>query len=166
MTAMTHALDLDVFRQALASFPSGVTLVTTTDADGEPWGFTASAFCSVSVDPPLVLVCLARSAQCHNAFTTAEGWTINVIHADQVDLAMRFATRGADKFAGNFFDHSAGHPALVDASVVLRCSRHAVYQEGDHTILIGEVREASTAASEPVVYFRRQFGQVQPLLAG
>lgn len=163
---LVQSFDVNSFRQAMSSFPSGVTVVTTTDSDGVPWGFTASAFCSVSAEPPLVLVCLSSSAQCHDAFITASEWAINIIHADQIDLAMRFATRGADKFEGDHFAHDRGIPELSGAAVTMRCSRHAIYEEGDHIILVGQVREARTnEAEEPVVYFRREFVPLRALSA-
>ena len=93
-------MDRDNFREAMASFPSGATIVTTADAAGDWWGFTASSFCSVSMDPPLVLTCLARSAQCFPAFAAADRWNIHVLPHRHADLAVRFATRGADKFDG------------------------------------------------------------------
>jgi len=87
----------------MSSFPSGATIVTTSDSDGRWWGFTASSFCSVSMDPPLVLTCLANTAQCFPAFAQAERWNIHVLQHKHADLAMRFATRGAPKFDGAGF---------------------------------------------------------------
>src|SRR5699024_5785038 len=112
------------FRAALAKFPSGITLVTTRDADGTPWGFAATSFCSVSAEPPLVLVCLATTAQCHPVFEAAERWMIHVVHGDHEELVGLFATRGADKFGtGEFVDGPSGLPTLSDASVAMECSR-------------------------------------------
>lgn len=151
-------VDADRFREAMASFPSGVTIVTTTDKGGHRWGFTATSFCSVSADPPLVLVCLAKSAECHSAFLDADAWVIHVIHTDHRILAMRFATRGADKFADADFDVSGrGLPVLRDASTVLHCSAHAWHDAGDHTILIGRVDEIDVGSTHPAVYFKRGF---------
>jgi flavin reductase ActVB len=146
------------FRDAMARFPSGVTIVTTVDDNGRSWGFTASAFCSVSADPALILVCLATSAECHPVFAEAEHWVVHIIHADQVDLAMRFATRGADKFAGDVFepDHR-GLPRLNGSSVTLDCSTFARYPGGDHTILVGEVSAAYQGNPRPTVYTDRAF---------
>lgn len=149
----------DQFREALASFPSGVTIVTTADASGHWWGFTATSFCAVSKDPPLVLVCLATSAQCHPVFEKAQNWVINMIHSDHRDLAVRFATRGADKFTDTAFaSDELGQPTLCDASVTLRCSLFARHEGGDHTILVGRVDEARIGSGQlPMVYFRRKF---------
>ena len=149
------------FREAMASFPSGVTIVTTTDAQGRRWGFTATSFCSLSATPPLVLVCLAKDARCHPAFLAAESWAIHVLPEDRTDLAMVFASRDADKFAAaDFTVGRRGDPVLADASVVLECARAARYDGGDHTILVGRVEEIDLRESEPAVYFKRGFHRI------
>jgi len=148
----------DLFREAMASFPSGVTIVTTVDADGQPWGFTATAFTSLSADPPLVLVCLAKNAQCHEVFLTVESWAIQIIHAEHNDLALRFATRGADKFgSGDFTTSDRGLPVLPEVPVVLECSAFARHDGGDHTILVGRVEDVTVGDVAPTIYFRRTF---------
>ncbi|MCW2527125.1 MAG: flavin reductase domain protein FMN-binding [Pseudonocardiales bacterium] len=145
------------FRNALASFPSGVTIVTTS-VDEEWWGFTATSFCSVSVEPPLVLVCLAKSAQCYTQFMTAPKWIVNFVPSDHADLAQRFATRGAEKFVeGHFTANEAGLPVLDRAIVVLECDSYARYDGGDHTILVGRVTESHVSDDAPAIYFRRDY---------
>jgi flavin reductase ActVB len=154
----------DEFRRAMASFPSGVVIATTIDSAGRPWGFTASAFCSVSLDPPLVLVCLAKDADCHAAFTRARRLAMHVLHPGQSELALRFATKGVDKFAGEDFSPNAhGIPVLRHAPVGLDCTLHAQYDAGDHTVLISRVRTVTLAGRAPVVYYQRRF---HPLSAG
>jgi flavin reductase ActVB len=148
------------FMDAMSSFPSGVTIVTTTDTDGTSWGFTASAFCSLSANPPLVLVCLAKSAQCYDAFTRTGGWMIHVIHNAHRELAIRFATRGADKFVGGDFSVETGLPTLEQSAAIVRCSRYAMYDGGDHSILVGRAEEAMRGDQSPVVYFNRTFHSV------
>lgn len=146
------------FRDAMSAFPSGVTIVTTTDANGRWWGFTATSFCSVSMEPPLVLVCLAHSAECHPVFDVATRWMIHVIPPEQVDLAMRFATRGSDKFGGaEFVPTEGGLPDLPGASVTLECDFEERHVAGDHTILVGRVRNTRVSDIGPVTYFRREF---------
>lgn len=162
-----HSPDTDrliSFRDAMARFPSGVTIVTTVDDDGRSWGFTASAFCSVSADPALVLVCLSTEAECHPVFAEAEHWVVHIIHADQVDLALRFATRGADKFVGDSFvaDHR-GLPRLSGSSVTLDCSTYARHPGGDHTILVGEVSACYEGHPPPTVYTNRAFHALKQL---
>jgi flavin reductase ActVB len=146
------------FREAMSSFPSGATIVTTSDSDGRWWGFTASSFCSVSMDPPLVLTCLASTAQCFTAFAEAPRWNIHVLQHRHADLAMRFATRGAPKFDGAGFQPDAdGLPFLKDVSISLRCASYSKVDGGDHLVLIGRVEEVGMGEEMPFVYFRRKF---------
>lgn len=160
-TAASKPDTLDRFRAAMASFPSGVTIMTTVDAAGMPWGFAASSFCSLSMDPPLVLVCLAKTAQCHDAFQYADAWAVQVAGPQHIDLVSRFATRGVDKFAGGeFVPGEAGVPVLPDAAVSLMCASHARYYGGDHTILVGRVRQVEVRETPPVLYFRRGFHRI------
>lgn len=148
-----------LFREAMASFPSGVTIVTTVDTGGRWWGFTATSFCSVSMQPPLVLVCLADTAECAPVFRSAPRWIVHVIHPEHAELAVRFATRGTDKFAdAGFVPDERGLPVLPQACVTLGCSAHARHPGGDHTILLGEVRDVRLGDEPvPAVYFRRGF---------
>lgn len=148
----------DRFRDAMATFPSGVTIMTTADRAGRPWGFTASSFCSLSLDPPLVLVCLAKSATCHPAFQQSDEWSIQIVAARHRTLATRFATRGGDKFAGGeFAPDDRGVPVLPDAPVSLTCSAHARYDGGDHSILVAQVHDVALRDGHPMLYFRRTF---------
>jgi len=134
----------------MSSFPSGATIVTTSDSDGRWWGFTASSFCSVSMDPPLVLTCLANTAQCFPAFAEAPRWNIHVLQHRHADLAMRFATRGAPKFDGAGFQPDAdGLPFLKDVSISLRCATYSKVDGGDHLVLIGRVEEVGMGEEMP-----------------
>ena len=166
MTALASQDSL-LFRDAMASFPSGITIVTTIDAENRWWGFTATSFCSVSAAPPLVLVCLDRNAECHAAFRNAKGWMIHIIQPNHADLAVLFATRGADKFAGGRFrEGEGGLPVLDEAVVRLHCSPNSRYSGGDHTILVGRVEGVwIDDAQTPALYFRRNFHPL-PLPAG
>ncbi len=162
MTGTGHSAQEDVtgalFRDVMASFPAGVTITTTRAEDGRWWGFTASAFCSLSADPPLVLVCVAKSAECYQTFMASEQIAIHVVHPDQEHLAKKFATRGADKFTGSGFCLSQrGLPVMADAAAVLECGVFARYDGGDHTIIVGRVEDAMLGPNNPVVYFRRDF---------
>jgi flavin reductase ActVB len=160
---MSNIAEQDRFREAMARFPSGVTIVTTADDQRQPHGFTATAFCSLSVDPPLVLVCLAKGAECHPVFERAPAFAVNVIHPGQADLAVLFATRGADKFAAAQFDPGVGGvPTLPDACAVLECSTFARHDGGDHTILIGAVERVGIGDRSPAVYADRDFHELPP----
>ena len=150
--------DSDAFRDAMSRFPTGVTITTTVDAAGKWWGFTASAFCSLSADPPLALVCVAKSAECHPAFMSGDGFAVHFLAAPHQDLAMLFAKRGVDKFAAGEFELSdRGLPVMRSAASILECSVHARYEGGDHTILVGQVEDVFVGSVHPVIYFRRDF---------
>jgi 3-hydroxy-9,10-secoandrosta-1,3,5(10)-triene-9,17-dione monooxygenase reductase component len=128
------------FRAALGSFVTGVTIVTTRAADGRPIGLTASSFNSLSLDPPMVLWALAKSARSLPAFAAAEHFAVHILAADQQDLASLFATSGADKFADLDVDSGPGRvPLLRGCSARFLCRTAHQYDGGDHTIFVGEV---------------------------
>ncbi|MBK1787137.1 flavin reductase family protein [Prauserella cavernicola] len=146
------------FREAMASFPSGVTIVTTADPVGRWWGFTATSFCSVSANPPLVLVCLSIGARSHPVFARATRWLVHVIDPADSDLALRFASKSTDKFADSgFIVDGQGLPSLERAVVRLECATHARHPGGDHTILVGRVEDAHLRSGTPAVYYQRGF---------
>ena len=161
-----RVLGPDDFRRVLGHFASGVTVVTTLDADGHPVGLTASAFTSVSLDPPLVLVCVALTSQSYPAFHTHGKFAINVLHAEHEQLARRFASSGssAEKFAGTGYKKGAlGLPVLEDALAELECTIVHVYPAGDHTIFVGRVEAADSrgdAGLEPLLYYRGRFNRL------
>ncbi|MBM4795688.1 flavin reductase family protein [Streptomyces sioyaensis] len=155
-------MDADSFRRALGSFPSGVTIVTTSDADGEAWGITVSAFCSVSLSPPLVLFCPAVSARSHEVLRRAERYAINVLRPEHRTLALRCAKAGADKFARAGFRTEGGVPVLPSALASLVCRASARYDAGDHSILVGEVESVQVNDGPPLVYFDREFRELSP----
>jgi flavin reductase ActVB len=153
------------FRDALSAFPSGVTIVSTTDEAGRHWGFTASSFSSVSMDPPLVLVCIANTADSHAAFVTAQRYAINILSQDQKDIAMHFARKGVDKFGPHQFRYGTGdkpHPPMLPGSMAsLVCVARDVHEAGDHTVLIGEIQEVELCEATPLVYYNRGFRSLE-----
>ena len=156
------SLDLQRFKEALASAPTSVVVVTTLDETGQPRGFTAGSFTSLSLTPPLVLVSLDCRAECHEAFARAERFAVSVLAPEQEALARLLATRGADKFSGGHFEQEPGGLPLargaVAAFVCRTAERHA---GGDHTILIGAVEDVALGqASKAMVHFRRGFHAV------
>ena len=157
-------VDLSTFKQAMGSFPSGVVIAATLDAVGKPWGFTASAFSSVSLDPPLVLVCPAKSAECHAVFLAAEVFSVSILAGTDEALAKRFATRGISKFVGDEFvvaEH--GLPLVRGAIASLVCRKFASHDCGDHTVIVGEVQSLRVApAGDSMVYYRRKYWQFTP----
>ncbi|MDR5884275.1 flavin reductase family protein [Caballeronia sp. LZ032] len=153
------------FRDALSAFPSGVTIVSTTDEAGRHWGFTASSFSSVSMDPPLVLVCIANKADSHAAFVTAQRYAINILSQDQKNIAMHFARKGVDKFAPHGFRYGTEdnpHPPVLPGSMAsLVCVARDVHEAGDHTVLIGEIQEVELCEATPLVYYNRGFRNLE-----
>lgn len=148
------------FRAAMARFAAGVVVVTTLGDDGVPRGFTASSFCSVSLGPPLILVCLANSADSYAAFTSCGHFAVSVLGTEHKPLAVQFATKGADKFASEGLSRTPGGlPAVAGALAELDCEVHARYPAGDHTILIGRVAGARLGgdAGAPMVYYKQSF---------
>ncbi len=146
-------------RDALGCFATGVTVVTCFDAEGRPFGLTANSFTSVSLDPPLLLVCVHRDASCAAALTVVKHFAVNVLQAGQQPASIRFATRDQDRFGPN--DWSTGEfgaPVLTESLGVFECSQHAIFEGGDHHILIGEVLKASFDPSlDPLLFFRGRY---------
>jgi flavin reductase ActVB len=155
---VSAGVDADAYREALSSFASGVTLVTTRDATGRAWGFTASAFSALSVDPPLVLVCIDRRANCYPAFMQARSFAIQIMQPEHEAAARRFASKVDDKFGDlPFVNGPLDLPVLSRALAVLACRRMRRQTVGDHTILIGQVEVASVQKGSPMVYYQRRF---------
>lgn len=156
-----QALDAATFKGCLAQFAASVVIATTMDGAGGRWGFTATSFSAVSLDPPLIQVCLAHSAQCYPAFRQALHFAINNLTHEHQEIAQRFATRDTDKFAGDHFTPGLHQmPVLNTASVHFVCSVHQRITVGDHDILIGRVLDAALppeAHDEALLYHRRQF---------
>jgi len=142
------------FRAALRHFPAGVTVVTTRDAQGRPCGLTASAFTSVSLDPPLVLVCVDHAATAYPAFEACGWFAVNVLGKSQEPLSRRFAASRPDKFVGVAYrEGQAGLPILEDVVAALECRLVHRYPGGDHTIFVGRVEGTTIAGGPPLVYF-------------
>ncbi len=143
------------FRRALAAFATGVTIVTTRDGEGRDVGLTANSFNSVSLDPPMVLWSLARSARSLPAFLAASHFAVHVLAANQEELSMRFAARGSEKFAGLELERGAAHiPLLRGCSARFQCRNALHHEAGDHMIFVGEV-EAFDHSDLPELLFHR-----------
>jgi flavin reductase (DIM6/NTAB) family NADH-FMN oxidoreductase RutF len=141
------------YRRALAQFTTGVTVVTARDAGGAPVGLTVNSFNSVSLDPPLVLWSLALKASSVAAFEACSHYAINVLAGHQLELAQRFATRGADRFGpGDWHDDAHGVPVLDGCVATFVARNRSRYREGDHMILVGEVVHYSAPGGHPLVF--------------
>jgi len=151
--------DPRTLRDALGCFATGVTVITCLQADGTPAGLTVNSFTSVSLEPPLLLVCLHKLAASAPALTAAEYFAINVLQTGQQPASIRFSTRAEDRFGSTpWACGEAGAPILEESLCVFECERYAVYDGGDHDILVGKVVKASfDAALDPLLYFRGRY---------
>ena len=156
------AFDTRHFRNALGQFATGVTVITTRLEDGSFFGLTASSFNSVSLDPPLVLWSLARGASSLPVFTGNSHYVINVLAADQADLAERFARRVTNRFDGVDFGLShTGLPILNGAAAWFECHNRSRYPEGDHVIFVGEVERCDVSPRPTLVFHEGRFTSTQ-----
>lgn len=151
--------DPRTLRDALGCFATGVTVVTCLDDDGAPVGLTANSFTALSLDPPLLLVCVARNSASAAALASAESFAVNVLQTGQQPASITFSTRVEDRFgqtAWSVGEHGA--PVLMDSLSVFECRRYAVHEGGDHFILVGEVVKASFESGlDPLLYFRGRY---------
>ena len=143
------------FKLAMSHFASGVTIVTTEHA-GERYGMTVASFASLSLRPPLVLVCLENTARTYQAVTATRVFGVSILARTQEELSGRFASRKIDdKFSGVATRRGElGVPLIEGAICTLECRVHSLLQEGDHTIVVGEVVDTQTSEAPPLLYFR------------
>jgi flavin reductase (DIM6/NTAB) family NADH-FMN oxidoreductase RutF len=153
------------FRHALGMFATGVTIVTARSAEGDLVGLTANSFNSVSLEPPLVLWSLSRSAASMAALSTGSHYAINILAADQKALAERFAGKREDRWDGvDFSDGRCGAPLLAGAAATFECFNRSRYEEGDHVIFVGEVERCEQRAEvSPLLFHGGKFYTEHPL---
>ena len=152
------AFDQRQFRDALAQFATGVTIVCTRAPNGRYVGFTANSFNSVSLDPPLILWTIARRSGSLAAFESAERYAVNVLSSEQADLARRFSRPHADRFAGVAHRLGWSDAPLVDGCVAwLECRHHARHAAGDHVVFVGEVVTVERARGHALVFHQGRF---------
>jgi flavin reductase (DIM6/NTAB) family NADH-FMN oxidoreductase RutF len=145
-------VDAKAFRQALGQFATGVTVVATLDALGRPRGLTVSAFCSVSLDPPLVLVCVDNRSETHPAFEASRLFGVSVLAQDQQEISRLFATLGSERDAFAFERGPAGAPLVPGALARIECRLRSTHDGGDHRIYVGEVLALDSRPGRPLVY--------------
>jgi flavin reductase (DIM6/NTAB) family NADH-FMN oxidoreductase RutF len=152
----------DEFRRVLSHFASGVTVITICDGDGRPTGLTASAFTSVSLEPPLILVCVDHKAQSYPALMAGKRFAVNILNLEQEAVSRRFATTKIDnKFEGVPFTLSPlGLPLLDNALAQLECETVNVHVAGDHTIFVGRVERSTANSGLPLVYYRGKYDRL------
>ncbi len=156
------SFDLRTFRDTLGLFVTGVTIITTRDADGAPVGITANSFNSVSLDPPLILWSVGNKALSLNTFCAAEHFAVHILREDQAALSQRFATSGSDKFRDLALDPGMGNaPLLPDCAARLECSLFAKYPAGDHVLFIARVEHlTSDPNAMPLVYHGGRYAEL------
>ena len=151
-------IDQMELRKALGAFVTGVTVVTTCEADGTPRGFTANSFTSVSLDPPLVLICIATSALSFPVFQACGHFAINILAEDQTETSSIFASKAPDKFDRAAWHAGAGGSPIIDgAAAWLACAMHSQVEAGDHAILIGRVIDFAHSPSNPLGFCRGSY---------
>ena len=149
------SFDPRALRRAFGSFATGVTITTTLGPDGQPVGFTANSFASVSLDPPLLMVCLAETASSWPAFRDAGFFAVNILSEAQRDASTRFATRGVDKFAAvDWRQGQTGAPLIDDTVAWFDCRTEQIVPAGDHAILLGRVVDFGCSDGAPLGYCR------------
>lgn len=166
MTGDRPQIDSTHFREVLGQYPTGVVVVTATDAAGEPIGMTVGSFTSVSLDPPLVAFLPSKTSSSWRALReSGETFCINVLGAGQEDLCRAVAMRKTDKFAGFGLRTSPGGNPVIDGAVVwIECVTEHVHPGGDHDIVVGRVLELDHGArDQPLLFFRGGYGSFTPL---
>ena len=155
-------IDSDSFRAALGRFASGITVVTARDDSDRDHGMTVSAFCSVSLEPPYVLVSIGHDASMHELMMTVEHIGISVLSNEQEPLSRRFADPESDRFDGiGYVRGERGVALLDDALVHLECDVIARHEAGDHTIVICSVERAESHDGRPLLYYRGGYAQLE-----
>jgi flavin reductase (DIM6/NTAB) family NADH-FMN oxidoreductase RutF len=152
----------DEFRHVLGHFATGVTVITTFDEAGRPTGLTASSFTSVSLDPPLILVCVDHKAISYPALRDAGRFAVNILHIEQEHISRRFATtRIENKFEGVEYSVTARRlPIIKDVHAHLECTTVSTHQAGDHTIFVGRVESAQAGDGHPLLYYRGRYDRL------
>ncbi len=152
------AIDPSVLRRAMGQFASGVTVISTLTEDGLPIGCTVSAFSSLSLNPPLVLVCIDAGRFMHQQLSTAPGFVVNVLSAKQADVAMTFARPADDRFHGINTHRGRRNIPLLDGAIAhIQCDRSDVLPGGDHAIIVGRVHDVGVNNGEPLLYAKGAF---------
>jgi flavin-dependent trigonelline monooxygenase, reductase component len=155
-------IDPLALRAAFGTFLTGVTVITTRDPDGTPRGMTANSFTSVSLDPPLLLICVGKSATSFPAFRACPSFAVNILDENQISLSATFASKATDKFENVPHDTvHTGSPILRECLTWFDCSVHQSIEAGDHVILIGRIQAFGTSPSAPLGFCRGRYAQVK-----
>jgi flavin reductase (DIM6/NTAB) family NADH-FMN oxidoreductase RutF len=156
-------LDSDSFRSVLGRFASGITVITAVDGEGRDVGMTVSAFCSVSLHPPLVQACVDRVASMFDTLQHAERFGVNVLAAEQEALSRRFAAvESTHRFDGIGYTRGENGVVLLDDALAhIECRIVSRYEAGDHMMFVGEVERATARDARPLLYYRGGYAQLE-----
>ena len=147
-------------KRAMSHFASGVTVVTT-EHQGKPYGMTVASFASVSLQPPLVLVCIEKSVKSHDAIRDAKKFGVSILSANQSEISNLFASKSQEKFTGlTTLRGKLGIPLIAGSLCAIECSLHAQFDGGDHSIFVGEVRDMTIADGAPLLYYRSAYHRI------
>lgn len=152
------SIEQQLFRRVCGKFATGITVLTVIDASTGPQGMTANSFTSVSLDPPMILVCIDRKARILSYFSAGARFAINVLHEEQKELSACFARSGLERFQGvEWAPGQNGSPILPEVLATLECSVAQMVDAGDHVVVIGEVFHATWREGQPLIYFNSSY---------
>ncbi len=155
------AVDAREIRNVMGHFATGVTVITTKDTTGKPFGLTVNSFTSLSLNPPLVVVCVDKTVDCYSCFNDSKVFAVNVLNEDQEELSRRFATKGLEKFEGiQWRMGENGLPLLDGVLGAIECKVTQSYEGGDHTIFLGEILSATAKGDRPLLFFKGKYAHL------
>jgi flavin reductase (DIM6/NTAB) family NADH-FMN oxidoreductase RutF len=149
------------YKELMGNYPTGVTVVTTADENGNPLGLTVNSFASVSIEPLLILWSIDKKVSSYETFCKTDKFAVHILSEQQGDICTLFATKGTDRFANCTWGKSPyGLPIISGAAGVLQCKTYNRIEAGDHMILIGEIIDIHDDRKEPLLYHKRRFGKI------
>jgi flavin reductase (DIM6/NTAB) family NADH-FMN oxidoreductase RutF len=151
-------------RAVMASYPTGVTIVATRDVNGAPLGLTVNAFTSVSLEPPMVLICIGHKSASHDRLIASGGFAVSMLSESQGDLARRFARQPSEgRFEGvAWWQAPSGNPILEGATAWIDCAIDRVVEAGDHTIILGRARSCGSSETPALLFHRGGMRSAEP----
>ena len=154
----SHQFDQRTLRSAFGKFATGVTIITTCQSDGTPRGITANSFTSVSLDPPILLICIAKSALSKSVFSECEHFGVNILRSTQQDVSALFASKSVEKFNKADYEKSLhGTPIIKETLANFICRRQKSVDAGDHLVVFGEVIDFQSDNGSPLLYFNGDY---------
>jgi 3-hydroxy-9,10-secoandrosta-1,3,5(10)-triene-9,17-dione monooxygenase reductase component len=162
-----YSFDLEQFRRACSNFPTGVTITTVLSPEGTPHGITVSSFTSVSLDPPLVLICIDQRSRIQEYLQVDRYIGINVLNAEQQNLSRQFSSAWNDRFVGvDWYSGLTGVPMLCDVPAAFECQIAKIISGGDHVVIMGRVLHVLATERMPLAYLQRSYGTAARAASG